>query len=899
MSVINITENTYYTENLTIPVIHYGTVNDAPIFIANTSMTLYLEGNPQLDYSYDNYQEFAGFSVDTGLVLTIFGEQIVPIFEEYSNATSSIDRVKSDSHFYDVLIVEVASDEYLLVILGSDDPAFVTGRDSVLTDQASFDQFIFAINDSVPIPADMPYGPGQNFFNQAGLLNAFKQMGIANHFHYNFTTSETISGSAGADMLHLSFIDDDDFSGYVENGALIFGSSDSKNNSLTITDAFGADSRIEYLTFSDNVTGENLTFRLASVTDQFTGSHIWYIGTKDADTLVMTDNANSLAMTSDGNDHITVGDGGGAILAGAGDDTLIGGEGYDELDGGAGDDYLDGGAGDDYLEGGDDNDILDGDNGNDDLFGGAGDDFLTAGDGDDEIYGGSGNDYLHDDWGGNDIFDGGDGTDWLMFIAKSSGVVVDVNSGSVTSHFVPPAWSDTPEQDELDTIISIEGFGGTKYSDIYFGSSANETFRGDDGNDTLNGGSGDDILRGGDGNDRLYGGLGDDTLNGGTGNDTITVGTGTDKVNYGKGDGNDIIIGFEEGVDELVYQGFTTEERAQFISSTTAQGHTLITHTDGSTILKQSIVSDVVGGLNIEQLSKTGDVVTYGLIADASYDLGGDGIGALDIKTINFDPTKFGYVEGSLTSDHYGQLLIANGISASDGVVSGVAMGLTAFTDFSQPIAEFQMTVLDTSEPISISITGTLFDGDAAPDTIETFDYTSSTLTATVITRDDTAMDGVTITASDNSHTTDSSGQLSFEVSNGSDVVMEASFAIDDSATSAINSMDALQALRIAVGLDTSNGPATHEDYIAADIDGSGSVNSMDALNILKYAVGLDAPDPHWVFIDSAADHSAIKQTSVNYDTGMTLEGFSADASVSLTGILVGDIDDSYSGLIA
>ena len=228
-----------------------------------------------------------------------------------------------------------------------------------------------------------------------------------------------------------------------------------------------------------------------------------------------------------------------------------------------------------------------------------------------------------------------------------------------------------------------------------------------------------------------------------------------------------------------------------------------------------------------------------------------------------------------------------------------VAMGLTAFTDFSQPIAEFQMTVLDTSEPISISITGTLFDGDAAPDTIETFDYTSSTLTATVITRDDTAMDGVTITASDNSHTTDSSGQLSFEVSNGSDVVMDASFAIDDSATSAINSMDALQALRIAVGLDTSNGPATYEDFIAADIDGSGSVNSMDALNILKYAVGLDAPDPHWVFIDSAADHSAIKQTSVNYDTGMTLEGFSADASVSLTGILVGDIDDSYSGLIA
>ena len=309
---------------------------------------------------------------------------------------------------------------------------------------------------------------------------------------------------------------------------------------------------------------------------------------------------------------------------------------------------------------------------------------------------------------------------------------------------------------------------------------------------------------------------------------------------------------------------------------------------------------DVVGGLNIEQLSKAGDVVTYGLIADASYDINSVGIEALDFA-INFDPSDLVYIDGSLTSDYNWSMDLTNETEASSGSVRG---GFTkfggTFTDFSNPIAEFQMTVLETSEPVALSITGTSIDGGAAPDTIETFSYMSSTLTATVITRDGKAMDGVAVSTSDNSQTTDSSGQLTFEVSNGSDVVMDASLAFENtSATRAINSMDALQALRIAVGLDTSNGPATYEDYIAADIDGSGSVNSMDALNILKYAVGLDAPDPHWVFIDSAADHSAIKQTSVNYDTGMTLEDFSADASVSLTGILVGDIDDSYSGLIA
>ena len=76
-------------------------------------------------------------------------------------------------------------------------------------------------------------------------------------------------------------------------------------------------------------------------------------------------------------------------------------------------------------------------------------------------------------------------------------------------------------------------------------------------------------------------------------------------------------------------------------------------------------------------------------------------------------------------------------------------------------------------------------------------------------------------------------------------------------------------------------------------------MNSMDALNILKYAVGLDAPDPHWVFINSGGAYADIAKTSVNYKTGMSLEAFSGDAFVSLTGILVGDIDDSYSGLIA
>ena len=132
---------------------------------------------------------------------------------------------------------------------------------------------------------------------------------------------------------------------------------------------------------------------------------------------------------------------------------------------------------------------------------------------------------------------------------------------------------------------------------------------------------------------------------------------------------------------------------------------------------------DVIGGLNIEQLSRAGDVVTYGLIADASYDLNGGGIEALDFA-INFDPSDLVYIDGSLTSDYNWSMDLVNDGEASSGSVrAGYTKFGGTFTDFSTPIAEFQMTVLETSEPVEISIIGTSFDGDAAPDTSETFDY--------------------------------------------------------------------------------------------------------------------------------------------------------------------------------
>ena len=70
---------------------------------------------------------------------------------------------------------------------------------------------------------------------------------------------------------------------------------------------------------------------------------------------------------------------------------------------------------------------------------------------------------------------------------------------------------------------------------------------GGSGNDSLDGGASKDTLVGGDDNDKLFGGIGDDILEGGKGNDSLWGEAGADTFIYHKGDGKDIIYGFDNG----------------------------------------------------------------------------------------------------------------------------------------------------------------------------------------------------------------------------------------------------------------------------------------------------------------------------------------------------------------
>ncbi|WP_420583942.1 beta-propeller fold lactonase family protein [Ruegeria sp.] len=107
-----------------------------------------------------------------------------------------------------------------------------------------------------------------------------------------------------------------------------------------------------------------------------------------------------------------------------------------------------------------------------------------------------------------------------------------------------------------------------------------------------------------------------------------------------------------------------------------------------------------------------------------------------------------------------------------------------------------------------------------------------------------------------------------------------------------ITALDALQVLRISVGLDPTWGPATPENLIAADINQDGVVNALDALAILQVAVGLPTEhEAEWVFLDDDADLSGITSTNVTYETGVEVIVVDNVLTTDMTSILLGNLE--------
>jgi Ca2+-binding RTX toxin-like protein len=266
------------------------------------------------------------------------------------------------------------------------------------------------------------------------------------------------------------------------------------------------------------------------------------------------------------------------FVGGAGNDTLMGEGGNDRLEGGAGDDWLYGGDGADAFIGGegtdtvsysmnksgikidllkntsglsangdtfdgiedvwgsyhddaiagtdganeirgqDGNDLIAARGGKDTIYAGEGMDGVSGGDGDDRVFAGEAQAVM-------DQFYGDGGNDWIDYSTAGGKVTVSLTTGVTAFHAAD------------DVIVGFENILGSRYDDTLQAAVGGRAY-GHDGDDIVIDSTGTEVLRGGEGLDTLTDGIGL--------GDTIK-----DIFFLEKGMGEDTVIGFTKGVDQM------------------------------------------------------------------------------------------------------------------------------------------------------------------------------------------------------------------------------------------------------------------------------------------------------------------------------------------------------------
>ncbi|MBR5912882.1 MAG: hypothetical protein IKZ58_00745 [Selenomonadaceae bacterium] len=161
------------------------------------------------------------------------------------------------------------------------------------------------------------------------------------------------------------------------------------------------------------------------------------------------------------------------------------------------------------------------------------DTIIVSGGGDNTIYGGAGHDYISIAGGGSNLVYGD---------ADSDTIVV---SGNGDNTIYGGAGVDS---------INVTGTGNNV---IYGDAGADKIVV---GGDATNNTYGNNIIYGGDGDDDISVSGGANTITGGKNDDKITLGGGADVVIYANGDGNDEIVSFTKGTDNIKITSGTVGE---------------------------------------------------------------------------------------------------------------------------------------------------------------------------------------------------------------------------------------------------------------------------------------------------------------------------------------------------
>ena len=112
-----------------------------------------------------------------------------------------------------------------------------------------------------------------------------------------------------------------------------------------------------------------------------------------------------------------------------------------------------------------------------------------------------------------------------------------------------------------------------------------------------------------------------------------------------------------------------------------------------------------------------------------------------------------------------------------------------------------------------------------------------------------------------------------------------------------VTAADALDALKLSVGIAASKGNSWKE-LISADMNHDGRVTAADALEILKVSVGVNTIQPSWVFVPNDVginpNLGSMTRTTVTYKDDINLSSITGPTSATVTGILVGDVNNSW-----
>ena len=283
------------------------------------------------------------------------------------------------------------------------------------------------------------------------------------------------------------------------------------------------------------------------------------------------------------------------------------------------------------------------------------------------LNGRGGNDVL-EGRAGKDTLIGGAGFDTVSYATSSTGVVIDLSTGSASGGDA-----------DGDILIEIEGLSGSQFSD---------TLIGDNNANTLSGLGGNDVLQGRGGNDRLNGGAGNDSIDGGTDIDTVIYETSPNgvvvNINESQGYSNtaypsDIEPNFTIAAG-TAFDGFgstdTLRNLENIIGSTyndiligNAQQNTL-NGLAGNDLLVGNGGDDILdGGNGIDTVSYRRSTSASGVSVDLSTGVATDGIDGVD-TLINIEN-----IVGSQFADRLTGNSQANTILGGDGndIIAGLA----------------------------------------------------------------------------------------------------------------------------------------------------------------------------------------------------------------------------------